>query len=107
MVRDDSLLYSGVTSSSENLTPREVQREDKEKNRIKLKPAADVILELLETERNKLYDIRRIFIDRKTTDEEVKIERLVRERQAILIANLEVKVRNILKEKPIKVESDE
>lgn len=107
MVRDDSLLYSGVTSSSENLTPREVQRETKNQQRDKLKPAADVILELLEAERNKLYDIRRIFIDRKTTDEEVKIERIVRERQAILISNLEVKVRTILKEKPIQVESDE
>jgi hypothetical protein len=100
MSKDDSFLYSGLTSaSSDKATPREIQREEKESQRIKLKPAAEVVLELLETERNKLYDIRRIFIDRKTTDEEVKIERIVRERQALLISALEVKVRNILKEK--------
>ena len=99
---DDSILYTGITSASSDKapTPREVQREAKESARIKLKPAAEVVLELLEKERSKLYDIRRIFIYRKTTDEEVKIERLVRERQALLISALEVKVRNILKEKP-------
>lgn len=98
---DDSILYTGITSASSDKapTPREVQREAKESARIKLKPAAEVVLELLEKERSKLYDIRRIFIDRKTTDEEVKIERIVRERQALLISALEVQVRNILKEK--------
>lgn len=98
---DDSILYTGITSASADKapTPREVQREAKETARIKLKPAAEVVLELLEKERTKLYDIRRIFIDRKTTDEEVKIERIVRERQALLISALEVQVRNILKEK--------
>lgn len=98
---DDSILYTGITSASSDKapTPRELQREAKESARIKLKPAAEVVLELLEKERTKLYDIRRIFIDRKTTDEEVKIERIVRERQALLISALEVQVRNILKEK--------
>lgn len=98
---DDSILYTGITSASSDKapTPREIQREAKESARIKLKPAAEVVLELLEKERTKLYDIRRIFIDRKTTDEEVKIERIVRERQALLISALEVQVRNILKEK--------
>lgn len=98
---DDSILYTGITSASSDKapTPREIQREAKESARIKLKPAAEVVLELLEKERSKLYDIRRIFIDRKTTDEEVKIERIVRERQALLISALEVQVRNILKEK--------
>lgn len=98
---DDSILYTGITSASADKapTPRELQREAKESARIKLKPAAEVVLELLEKERTKLYDIRRIFIDRKTTDEEVKIERIVRERQALLISALEVQVRNILKEK--------
>lgn len=100
MSKDDSFLYTGITSSSDKEpTLRELQREEKEQQRIKLKPAGDVILELLESERQKLYDIRRIFIDRKTPDEEVKIERIVRERQALLIASLEVKLRNILKEK--------
>lgn len=95
---DDSFMYSGMTSAStEPKTPRQIQKEEKEKDYYKLKPAAEVVLALLKTEKEKLYDLRTLLIDANTSDEEVKIERIVRQRLEALITKLESKVENTLK----------
>lgn len=103
MSKDDGFLYTGINSaSSEDLTPREAQREEKEQAKRKLKPSADVILDLLAKERHALYDVRTLLIDSKTTDEEIKIERLLRRRHEKTLIRLETKIKSILKVKPSK-----
>lgn len=108
--RTDEQLYTGITSlsSAKPPTKEEVERlEEKTAARIKLKPAAEVVLALLDTEKTAIYDMRTFFVDRKTTDEEVKIERLVREKYLKTLVRLETKVKQILAVKPPKVTPNE
>lgn len=107
MARDDSILYSGITSaSSEPKTPREVQRQEKENARIKLKPAVDEVLALLEAEKAKLFDIRYMFFDEKTPEDEIRIEKILRQRHERLINLLEQKIKSIMTVKPKKEQSN-
>lgn len=107
-VRNDSYLYTGVTSlSNEPRTPRELQRQSKEIARQKLKPAADQLLEFLEVEKNALYDMRSLIVNTKTTDDEIRIERLLRQRHEILITKLEQKIKTIMRVRKTKEVSDE
>ena len=102
MSRDNSDLYSGMTSaSSERLpTPREEQREQKEKDRQKLKPAADVVLELIGKERSNVTDIRSLVIKPETTADEARIELRARELYLGYLNSLEVKVKGIMTVRP-------
>ena len=105
-MRNDSFLNTGMTSSStEPKTPREKQVKAKEEARLKLKPAADVVLELLAKEKSKLYDIRYMFFDEATPEDEIRIEKMLRVRHEALINLLETKLKNILADKPKKGKS--
>lgn len=101
MSKDDSFLYSGITSASSDKapTPREVQREAKESARIKLKPAAEVVLAELAKERERVIDLRSIVLDRTTSEGEINTELLARKLYLNYLNSLEAKVNNILKEK--------
>ncbi|MCA9312887.1 hypothetical protein KDA08_01005 [Candidatus Saccharibacteria bacterium] len=102
-MRNDSYLYTGITSASnEPKTPRELQKESKEEAKRKLKPAADIVLELLMKEREGLYDIRNVYFDTKTSDDELRVERIVRIRHEALIIALESKIKTIMADKPEK-----
>lgn len=94
-MRDDSFLYSGITSVSTR-TPREAQREKKEQDRQKLKPAADVVLELIAKERANVTDIKTLILDRKTTEQEINTELLARKLYLGYLNSLEVKVKGIM-----------
>ena len=98
MSRSDEFLYSGMTSASAEpkITPRSIQREEKEKARIKLKPAADVVLEALSKEREAITDLRSFIIDRKSTEQEVNTELLARKLYLGYINSLEAKIKNIM-----------
>ena len=99
MAKDDSFLYSGITSvSNEPKTPREIQRKEHEEIRIKLKPAYDVVIELLAVEKKALYDMRTLIFDTKTSEDEIRIERLLRMRHEALINKLELKLKTAMKE---------
>lgn len=101
MSKDDSFLYTGITSASSDKapTPREVQREEKESARIKLKPAAEVVLAELAKERERVIDLRSIVLDRTTSEGEINTELLARKLYLNYLNSLEAKVNNILKEK--------
>lgn len=103
MRRSDELLYSGQTSAS---TPREVQAEKKEQDRIKLKPAADVVLEALAEERTKVTDIRSLVTEIKLPPEELSIELKARQLYLSYLNSLEFKIQQTLKEKPKKGKSN-
>ncbi len=95
---DDSFMYSGMTSAStEPKTPRQIQKEEKEKDYYKLKPAAEVVLELINKERDAVTDVRTIILDRTTTSEEINTELLARKLYLSHLNTLESKVKNILK----------
>lgn len=98
MSRSDEILYTGITSVSSNaeLTPRLAQREQKEKDRLKLKPAADVVLEALAKERANITDIRSLIVDRTTTEQELNTELIARKLYLGYLNVLETKIKNIM-----------
>lgn len=99
-MRNDAYLYSGINSlSNEPRTPRELQKESKVIARQKLKPAADLLLDYLAQEKEALYDMRSLICDTKTTEDELRIERILRVRQEQLIVRLESKIKTIMAEK--------
>ena len=98
MSRDDSVLYSGVTSASSGRKPtaRQAQREKKEQDQTRLLPAADVVLELIATELTNVADIRSLIIDRKDTEQEVNTELLARKLYLGYLNSLESKIKSIM-----------
>jgi len=100
MVRDDSFLYTGVTSlSNEPRTPRQLQKESKVIAKQKLKPAADVVLEAIAKERDAITDIRTMILDRKSTEQEVNTELLARKLYLGYLNTLEHKIKSIVSSK--------
>lgn len=97
MARDDSLLYTGITSASEpKLTPRKAQAEQKEKTRRNLKPAVEEILDLIGVERADIVNLKSFVLDRTTPEEEIKVELLARKMYHGYLNSLEAKVKNIM-----------
>lgn len=75
MKRNDSILYTGATSASnEPRTPRQEQKIAKQEARIKLKPAKDLVLQAIDRELNKVHDIRSITAELKLKPEELYTE---------------------------------
>ena len=100
MARDDSFLYTGITSlSSEPRTPRQLQKESKVIAKQKLKPAAEVVLEAIAKERDAITDIRTIILDRKSTDTEVNTELIARKLYLSYLNGLEHKIKSIVSDK--------
>jgi hypothetical protein len=100
MARDDSFLYTGVTSlSQEPRTPRQLQKESKVIAKQKLKPAADVVLEAISKERDAITDIRTMILDRTSTEVEVNTELLARKLYLGYLNTLEHKIKSIVSDK--------
>jgi hypothetical protein len=101
--RDDSFLYTGMTSATADHkpTPRELQREQKEQDRLKLKgDAAEVVLEAIAKERDNVTDIRSFIVDRKDTPEDINVELRARKLYLGYLNTLEVKIKGIVKIQP-------
>ena len=100
MARDDSFLYTGVTSlSAEPRTPRQLQKESKVIAKQKLKPAADVVLEAISKERDAITDIRTMILDRTSTDTEINTELIARKLYLGYLNGLEHKIKSIVSDK--------
>jgi hypothetical protein len=100
MARDDSFLYTGVTSlSNEPRTPRQLQKESKVIAKQKLKPAADVVLEAIAKERDAITDIRTMILDRTSTEVEVNTELIARKLYLGYLNGLEHKIKSIVSDK--------
>lgn len=98
MSRDDSYLYSGMTSaSSEPLSPRLKQREEKEHVRQKMKPATQIVLAAIDKERQAVTDVRSYVLEGKT-EESLLAEMQARRLYIGYLNGLEAKIKNITKE---------
>ena len=100
--RDDSLLYSGVTSATadKKLTAREEQRDKREQDYAKLKPAAEVVLDLIAQEKAKVLDLRDLVVDQQEPEDGYRVELLVRKRYLAKLNALETQVKTTLSFKP-------
>lgn len=98
MPRDDSILNTGMTSASmaRKPTPRETQAKQKEEDYAKLKPAAEVVLEAIAQEVQKITDIRSLIIDRTNTEKEVNTELIARKLYLNYLNSLEAKIKGIV-----------
>lgn len=98
--RNDSVLYSGITSASnEPRTPREEQKEAKEEARIKLKPAKDLVLQAIEKELTKVTDLRSLYNELKLTPEQLSIEIKSRQLYMSYLNSLKTIIERTLEEK--------
>ena len=100
MGRDDSILYTGVTSATHKPTARQLQVEKKEQAQPVLKPAADIVLELIGKERQGVLDLRSFVIDRATPEKEVNTELIARKLYLGYLNSLEVKIKGIMTVRP-------
>jgi hypothetical protein len=95
--RDDSILYSGITSATEKVTPRQEQREQTEQQARKIKLASEVVLEELSKEKANITDLRSFVIDRTSTEQEVNTELIARKLYLGYINSLEAKIKQLVK----------
>lgn len=102
-IRNDAYLYTGINSvSNEPKTPRELQKESKEEAKRKLKPAAEVVLEAIEKERQAVCDIRTLVMDSNPTEQEANTELIARQKFLAYLNGLESKIKTIMADKPKK-----
>lgn len=98
-MRDDSSLYSGITSVTSNrLEERNKERKDLKRDvRQKLLPAGEIVQEVFKAEVQKLmygpYDD-----EENMTDEQFRIERQSRRRAIAAILSMQAKINNLLRE---------
>ena len=73
MSRDDSLLYTGVTSVSKpKETPRQIQAEENEQKHRKLKLASEVVFPELEKERVAIASLMGTLIHTEMSEQDIK-----------------------------------
>lgn len=106
MSRDDSVLYTGQTSASFGSRPqplRSDKRDEKIEKRTKLLPAAEIINEVIASEKRLVTEqLIRLPIDMKTTDEDVKSTLLAVQMNLAFIDRIHNKINNIMREQPSK-----
>lgn len=95
MARDDSILYSGMTSA-EPKTPREAQRKASHEAYQKLKPGAQVLIDEIVKEKEAIVDLRSFVIGE--TEEIVRDDLRARKLYLGYLNSLEAKYRHILKQ---------
>ena len=100
MSRDDSLLYSGVSSASFKTvrTIREKATEDKLEKQTKLTPAAEVVAEVIQQERTKVTaELANLPLTVNTSKENVKELLMAYQRNLKFIDSFEIKMANALR----------
>jgi len=103
VLRDDSFLYTGVTSATDRKpTPRQIQRDVTESQRLKLKDAYEPVLADITAEKQNVTDIRTFVLDRDTTEQEVNTELLARKLYLGYLNGLEARIQRIVAKKPTK-----
>jgi tRNA threonylcarbamoyladenosine modification (KEOPS) complex Pcc1 subunit len=98
-MRSDEILYTGSNgvTADKKPTARELQREKDKQAIIKLKPAAEVVLEAIATEVNKVTDIRSIVTEVTKSPEELSIELKARSLYLSYLNSLEFKINQLVK----------
>ena len=102
MLRTDDILYSGATSATAEtkLTPRDIQREQTESQRQKLKPAAELVLAEIAKERESVLDLRTFIMSPEDTEESVLVEMKARKQYLAYLNSLKTKIETIVADKP-------
>jgi hypothetical protein len=104
MSRDDSILNTGMTSVT--ATPRELQRESKDKVREEVKPFSQGLFDFIELKRSEVLSLRSIVIDNLNPEDGLHAEMLARKKNLDFINGFEAHIKNIIKE-PKNKASDE
>lgn len=98
--RDDSFLYSGLTSASTraNAAKREESKKNREHQRTVLTPAAELLVEQIEKERQKTTDISNLIMDPTSTEDNIKALLLAKKMHLEFLSNLQSVLQNVLRE---------
>lgn len=100
MLRDDSVLYTGINSVTDKPTLRQVQKDKDEKDRVVLEPAAEIIAKEIQAEITKTLDLRTFTIDRKSTEQEINTELIARKLYVNYLNALDKKIKTALAKQP-------
>lgn len=96
----DEILHTGMTSASRAV--RLKANEEKIDKQVKLKPAAKVVMEQIEIEKERILNLRSLILDNATKEEDIKSELLARKKYFDYLVRLEATMKQILAAKPIK-----
>jgi hypothetical protein len=99
--RDDSYLYTGITSASSRATQLQKAKEqaDKKAKRQRVEPATILINQVLEHEKAKITDLGDLVLDRaRYPQKELEVLLDVRERNYRFIVTVQTQINNILRE---------
>jgi len=100
-MRDDSILYTGATS--ERMVRREIKNKERDEAKISkrsaLTPAAEVVFNLIEKEKEDVVNSLLSFILTDTPDEDLKSTILSLKMYSGYLLELQAKVKNVLRVK--------
>lgn len=105
MSRDDSILHTGATSASfaspkekEVKTKAEGAKEQRRETQHKLKPAAEIVLSLIEAHKDRVKSIEEFAVEDMVNDEHFKSELMARKKFYQFLQQFEQEVKIALKE---------
>lgn len=100
MARDDSSLYSGITSVSAGVVreKRAEVKQDSKEVMSKLKPALELITKLIDKEKSKIRNIEYFDVENIVLDEVYKAELMARKKYMGYLSKLQVRVDKAFKE---------
>jgi hypothetical protein len=111
MGRDDSILWSGSSSSSFGITHEQKirvdKREEKKEQRGKLQPAADIVFTLIQKEMDKAMYLPTIDIKNSPDERMFMIEAMSRQKYVGFLKELSNKLDIILREPKVILEDEE
>lgn len=74
MSRNDGILYSGAAGTRDVAAEREARLKEKQSQRSKLQPAAELVVEQIEKQKAMLGEILLAIVDPTSTDEQVHMQ---------------------------------
>lgn len=102
MARDDSILYSGASSASfghsKQQPIRKSKSDEKREKRSRLQPAATVVFEEIEKEKQAVMYLQNIDIESVTDEKMFMVEVMARKKYVEYLQRLQNKLDNILRE---------
>lgn len=107
--RDDSTLYSGITSASlrDRTALREEKKRERESLRTKVSPAQEIITGVIEEEKLQALDLRGFVFNEVTPEADVKAELLAHKLNYEFIVRFQQRINLLLREPKQKVVKDE
>lgn len=98
--RDDSFLYSGLTSAStrQNAEKRAEDKKERQHQKSVLTPAAELIKTEIEKERLKTTDITNLIMDPTSDEANIKALLLAKKMHLEFLSNFQTVIQNVLRE---------